>query len=338
MDYHANLNVTIDTSLEFDARAAQVLFYTFAVLDSLSILCSLLLLYFFACLPQFCQQYYAHHTFIYLLVGAFVTNTIDVPILLMYFQNYHQIASLKDPNAFCIFWRILDYSIYSINLWLTALFSLERYIMIFFKQVVMKSKKRRLCAYYGLAIFVVVSIFVWYIYLIRFYPCVQPESLDFTQIYCGVPCYQVKANEILLNFDWILYALLPVFLTILFTFILISHVIYQKHKISRHLINQETWKRTRKMFLQLLPITLIFSVFNMPLIIIGLLSISGTWYAITPYFYASCLSYCWPICMPFAIISKQKTIQKRLFVLFIRRRTNKITPMAMNDLQMRLER
>lgn len=338
MDYHADLNVTIDTTLEFDALAAQVFFYTLAVLVSLSILCSILLLYYFACLPQFHQQHYAHHTIIYLLVDAFLINTIDVPILLMYLQNYHRIASLKDPNSFCIFWRIFDYSVYSINLWLIALFSLERYIMIFFKQVLMKSKSRRLCAYYGLVIFVVVFIFVWYIYLIRFYPCVQLESLDFTQIFCGVACYQIEANEIFLNFDWILNALLPVFLTIMFTFLLTSHVIYQKHKIRRHLANQEIWKRTRKMFLQLLPITLLFLVFNMPQIIIGLLSISDTWYAITPYFYASCLAYCLPICMPFAILSKQKTIQKRLLILFTRQRINTVTPIAMNDLQMRLER
>lgn len=201
MDYHANQNVTIEIILESDALVLQIFFYTFAVLDSLAILCSLLLFYCFACLPELHREHYAHLTAIYLLISAFLISTIDVPMLLMYFQNYHQIASLKDPNSFCIFWRILDYIFFTINLWLIALFSLERYIMIFFKQVVMRSKKRRFCAYYALVIFMVVFISVWYIYFIRFYPCVEPQSFDFTQVFCGSPCYLVEASEIFVNFD-----------------------------------------------------------------------------------------------------------------------------------------
>lgn len=102
--------------------------------------------------------------------------------------------------------------------------------------------------------------------------------------------------------DWSLADVLPVFLTILFIVMLILHVLYQRRKISKHLIQRETWKRTRKMFLQLLPIALIFLAFNMLLSIVGLLAISYPWFNTVPYFYANSLSYCLPMCMPFAAL------------------------------------
>lgn len=93
-----------------------------------------------------------------------------------------------------------------------------------------------------------------------------------------------------------------------------AHVLYQKHKITRHLMRRDTWKRTRKMFLQLLPIILIFLVFNIPLISVGLLAISDPWYNTIPYFYANSLSFCLALFMPFAILSRQTIIKRRLFI------------------------
>jgi len=170
---------------------------------------------------------------------------------------------------------------------------------------------------------------------VALYPCAKTQ-FDFTQMVCGFPCYKNVGSVMILNTDWALADLLPVFLTILFILILISHVLYQRHKISRRLVRQDTWKRTRKMFFQLVPIAFIFLVFNMPLIIVGLLAISNPWYNTTPYFYVNSLSYGLSLCMPFAVLSKQTAIQRRLSTLLRLRRFNQIVPIITIGLPMRL--
>jgi hypothetical protein len=216
-----------------------------------------------------------------------------------------------------------------------ALVFLERYLLIFFKQIVMKNKKRRFFLHYVLVTLMVLFFAFWYSYLVALYPCAQTQ-FDFTQIACGFSCYQTVGSVTIQNIDWALSGLLPVFLTIFFIFILISHVLYQRHKIGRHLMQQQTWKRTRKMFLQLLPITFIFSIFNVPLIIIGLLAVSNPWYNTTPYYYVDCLWYCLSLFMPFAVLSRQTVIRKRLSTLLRLRHLNRTAPATMAAFQMGL--
>jgi hypothetical protein len=324
-----------DTDSVSASVPSQVFFYIFVLLDIPSVLCSLLLFYYFIRIPELRNQLQSNQIIIYLLLGSCLVTAVDIPLILPYLQNHYYIESMKYPYLFCVFWSIYDYAMYSLNLWLMALASLERYLLIFFKQLVTKNRKRRFFLYYLPVIVIVLFIVFWYLYLITFYPCPQTQ-FDLTQIICGTPCYIIEGSVTIRNTDWILAALLPVFLTILFVFILILHVLYQKNKISRRLMQRGTWKRTRKMFLQLLPITFIFLAFNMPLIIVGLLAISNPWYDTTPYFYVSPLVYCLSVFMPFAVLSKQTVIRQRFFTLLRLRRPNRTVPVTMTALPMRL--
>ena len=153
---------------------------------------------------------------------------------------------------------------------------------------------------------------------------------------CGLPCYKFTSSIVLLMIDWVLADLLPVFLTILFIFLLISHVLCQRQKISRHLIQQQTWQHTRKMFLQLLPLAFTFLVFNMPLIIVGILATFDAWFYTTPYFLTYSLSYCQSLCMPFAVLSRQSVIKNRLIHFFRRRHLNQTAPTTMAVPRIRL--
>lgn len=184
--------------------------------------------------------------------------------------------------------------------------------------------------YYFPLMLIVLLVFFWYLYLLIMFPCTK-TYFDFTAIICGSACYQIEGSEMIQNIDWILSGLLPVFLTVLFTLILIIHVLYQRHKLRRHVAQRDTWKRTRKMFLQLLPITLTFLVFIMPLIIVGLMAIINPWYATLPYFYANFLAYCLPLVIPFAVLSKQKVIRRRLLLLLRCREANRIAPVILGN-------
>ncbi len=329
------LDINNDTTTVPVSLPAQFVFYIFALLDIPSVLCSLLLFYCFARLPELRQQNHSNQIIIYLLVGTFLVTSGDIPLILSYLQNHYFIVSMKYPDSFCIFWTMYDYGMYSVNLWLMALLCLERYLLIFYKQAVMKNRKRRFLLYYVPVTLIILFVFFWYLYLVALYPCAQTQ-FDYTQTVCGFPCYKTVGSVMVQNTDWALADLLPVFLTICFIFMLISHVLYQKQKINKHLVQRDTWKRTRKMFLQLLPITFIFLLFNMPLIIVGLLAISNPWYDTTPYFYANYLTYCLSLFMPFAVLSKQTAIKKRLFTLLRLRQFNRTAPTAITALPMRL--
>ena len=332
-DYDTDTNSTTDATPVSMSVPMQVVFYIFLLLDILSVLCSLVLFYYFIRLRELHRQ--SNQIIMYLLVGTFLVTAVDIPLILPYLQNNYYIQSMKYPNAFCIFWIMYDYGMYSLNLWLMALACLERYLLIFFKQVIVRTKKRRFFLYYVPVTFIILFVVFWYLYLVALYPCAQTQ-FDFTQSTCGFPCYQTFGTVIIQNLDWTLCVLLPMFLTILFNFLLILQVLYQKHKINRHLMQQGTWKRTRRMFLQLLPITFIFLVFNMPLIIVGLLAISNPWYNTTPYFYVNSLSYCLALFMPFAALSRQREIRKRLSTLMRLGRLNGIVPIIVITLPMRL--
>lgn len=330
VDTRSEINVeTVTVSVP-----AQVVFYIFLLLDIPSVLCALVLFYCYVRLPDLRQHQEANPLLIYLLVGSFLVTTIDVPFILLYLQNHYFIASMQSPHALCTFWIIYDYGLYSMNLWLMALTCLERYLRIFFNRIIVGHRSRRLFLYYISPILIVLFDAFWYLYLMVLYPCAQTQ-FDPTQILCGFPCYKTVGSVTIQNMDWTLADLLPLFLAVLFIVILILHVLYQRYKISKHLMQPNAWRRTRRMFLQLLPVVVIFLVFNMPLIIVGLLAISDPWYNTTPYFYVNSLSYCLALCMPFAVLSKQKTMRRQLSVWLRFRTFNQIRAAAVTGLPMR---
>lgn len=325
MNEYININSTSDLFIAPTSIAARIVFYIFLILDIPSILCSVLLVYYFIRLPEFRHRHHSNVTLICLLLGSFLVTAIDIPLILPYLQNRHYVNSMRYPRTFCIFWTIYDYGMYSLNLWLVTLICLERYLFIFFKEFIRKIRRICFLISYIPVTLIVLSVAFWYLYLVAFYPCIQSQ-FDFTEIFCGFPCYKVASSPSVLITDWFIADLLPVFLTIFFIFLLISHVLYQRHKISRHLIQRQTWQRTRKMFHQLVPIAFIFLIFNMPLIIIGVLGASNSWFYKTPYFYVKSFSYCQSFCMPFAVLLRQKIIRKRVANLLKFRRPNRTAP------------
>lgn len=334
MSNSTDVNSTIDTNADANSISTEAFFYLFLFLGIPAVILTLLLFYYFFCLPELREHHYEHQMIIYLTTVAFLTNAIDIPMLLPYLKNHHYILRMAHPNVFCAFWISYDYAVCSSNVWMMALFSFERYLLIFFKQTAMKSKQRRLFLYYILVAGVFLSIFCWYISLVVLYPCSQYQ-FDYTQILCGLPCYIHEGSAVLRNLDWILAGILPVFLTVLFTLALILHVLYQKQKIGRHLMHRDTLKRTRKMFLQLLPIMATLLLFGTPVIIVGLIGIANPWYGTIPYSYASILFYFLPLFIPFAIFSKQKLIRRRLLTCLTGRLWNRTVPATMMPMTMR---
>ncbi|UJR12215.1 hypothetical protein I4U23_016392 [Adineta vaga] len=303
----------------------QITFYIFLLIDIPSILCSLLLFYNFLHFHNQFHQHPSNRMLISLLIVSFLINIIDIPMIIAHCYDIFYIESMSAPGSFCIFWLLYDYILYSLYLWLMALSCFERYLMIFYKHLITRNRLFHFLLYYITLLLTIIFPLIWYIYLILIYPCEQ-NSFDYTQMTCEASCYEIVGDTIIENIDWILANLLPIFLVILFILIIIIRVVYQKYKISRNLMQRRIWKRTRKMFLQLLPIGFLFLLFNIPVITVGMLGIYDPWFNTIPYYYANLFEYFLPLLMPFAILSKQKQIQKQFVKLLKLRRTIRIQP------------
>lgn len=172
-DNGINTNSSSDTSDIPISLPSEIVFYIFLLLDIPSVLCSVILFYYFIRLREHRDQHHSNEVIIYLLFGSFLVTSIDIPMMLPYFQNYNYIEKMKYPYSFCMFWIMYDYGMYSFNLWLMSLICLERYLLIFFKQFVMKSRERRLFLYYIPITLIISFDLFWYLYLIVLYPCAQ---------------------------------------------------------------------------------------------------------------------------------------------------------------------
>ena len=200
MDEFIHLNSNSDGTVVPVSISSQVVFYIFLLLDIPSVFCSLILFYYFTCLPEYRHHRYSNAILIYLLIGSCLVTAIDVPLILPYLQNHYYIAPMKYPRSFCIFWTIYDYGMYSLNLWLMTLTCSERYLLIFFEPLIRKTRRRRFLMYYGLVTLIVLFVVFWYSYLVALYLCVQSQ-FDFTQILCGLPCYKLISSMALPMID-----------------------------------------------------------------------------------------------------------------------------------------
>ena len=267
------------------------------------------------------RNLFSNQIIICVLICSFLVTTVDIPLTLPFLYDYFYITTLRNPYTFCLFWLVYEYTLYSMILWLVAFASLERYLLIFHQQIVLKTKRRKFFVHYLPILFVILFCCVWDIYLILLYPC-QQTQLDYSQLVCGGSCYQFSENSFLLMIDWTLSSLLPIFLVMLFNLILILHVLHQKRKMTKNLGSMQlrkTWRRTRKMFAQLLPIALIFLLFQLPYVVVNVVGSTQESFISSASFYTNYLPYCLEIFMPFAVLMNQKKIKDHLLRLCTRR-------------------
>jgi len=153
----------------------------------------------------------------------------------------------------------------------------------------------------------------WYITMTLTHSC-NADWFDGTQFLCGRPCF--TSDTIIVTADWILNVLLPTLLIVAFNLLLLGRVIFQKCWRRTGFDRRSfTWRKNRKLLVQLLAIILIYFITQLPLAIFTiirlfgptdfLINISLVWLFYTPY-----LIY---IITPFVYIATTKEWQKRIF-------------------------
>ncbi|UJR20156.1 hypothetical protein I4U23_023288 [Adineta vaga] len=286
------------TSSSLETPFSRSVKFTFLLICQVaSVLCSLIIFSSFARLREL-QAKQHNHVVICLLICNFLIVTIELPVTLTYL-HFDQLVPAS--NGLCFYWIFTNYFLFTSSLWVMAIASIQRYILIFHAHIMNSHLK-----HYTPIILPTLFLFIWYVVLIFFYSCEQ--QFDYTQLWCIGPCFAFQGT--MGTIDWILSSFIPVVLTVIFNILLILRVVYQKYRIQ----HGRTWRTTRKLALQLFSISFLFLSIYLPLIIISLVRI---WF--DPYFlllfgvlYMAYSVYLVPLLMPFICLISLPEIVLRM--------------------------
>ncbi|CAF3771529.1 unnamed protein product [Rotaria socialis] len=224
-----------------------------------SLTCFLVIFYYFIQLrKKLLFDRINHHVILCILISDFLLITTELPFSLSYLSfGYMQSTKI------CLFWTFWDYYLQAATLFLTMYAAIERYLLVFHRQCIMKNK---LFFHYIPLGFVCCYSFGIYLYFIPLFSCKPNYSYDLAAFVCGGPCY---LNAFVQNiYDTIIDIMLPTCVLLVFNLLMIGRVIRYKHKVSPSTRVSNILKKSRRMILQLLAISLMTLLNWMPWIFI----------------------------------------------------------------------
>lgn len=294
-----------------------VQFWSYLVLDILSILCSLLVLYCLLVDRTLRTALHNHVVIIILMIGL-VYELTNIPCIL-YFSHYG--TPMFFSRAFNLIWVFIDYAFYSTQVALFAWATMERHILIFHEQWV-STRRKRLFVHYAPITAILLYCQVYYI-LVYFGPFCENSFDGFVAGGVFVPCAFDKT--ILGTWDLLVHQMIPTLLIIVFSIGLGARVLWQKRKLNQRM----GWRKSRKMTVQLLSISAVYLIFNAPWTILifafqyGLsadIALPAMSYAIYFYYYVVFL-------FPFVSCGSVPNVREKLRQIFSRcKRRRQVLP------------
>ena len=229
-----------------------VRFSCFLIFDITSLTSTLLILAFLL-FDRASRQALNNHIIIVLL---FLGLIYELTNIVFHLYNDYNGVPLSTSPAFYIFWVFLDYSLFSLQIALFAWASIERHILIFHDQWLSTAKKRLFIHYLPPTI-IIVYCAIYYCMIYFGTPC--DYSFD-GYLHGGIyiPC--AFDHTFLASWDLFVHQVFPTLIIVVFSVALLVRVIKQKARMHR----ANRWRESRRMTIQLLSISLIYILFNLP--------------------------------------------------------------------------
>ena len=275
-----------------------VKFSVLLLLDVPSVLCSLFI--FFCFLREQRLRRWQNHAFVSLTVCNFLITATELPITLAFLRTGHVQAA---RDSFCYYWIFINYALSGVSLYLMAVASLERYILIFWSRQLHRIVFCRRLVHYVPLVSALTFSTIWYAALLVLHPCAAGTTFDYTSFVCGGACYQ--SSRVWATLDWILSSLTPVLLIICLNSLLLGQVVLGK----RHIRQALTWRKTRKMVIQLSATVFLYLITQIPLGIISVISQFGPMsdgLSYVTFVWLYYLPYCIYLMSPFAYVLTTK--------------------------------
>ena len=215
-------------------------------------LCCLIVLYYLI-FDRVLRRSINNHVIILLLFNTLFYELLSIPL----FLSYLYVGSLWPAvPSLCLFWMFIDGGLFTLALILVAWASIERYILIFHRQL-MSTKKKRFFIHYLPLVTVPVYCLVFHLVTILFPPC--ENVIKYELPLCGRPLCYYDIRFVAL-WDTVLHNILPTLVIVIFSIVLLVRVLLQKHRMRQRM----QWKRHRKMTIQLLSMSTLYLFLYMP--------------------------------------------------------------------------
>jgi hypothetical protein len=221
-----------------------------------SIACSLFVLYHLL-FDRTLRHALHNHTVIVLLILALNCQLIDISWYLDFLQR--GIVWPKTP-AHCLVWWLVDLGFYNTVAIILAWASIERHILVFYDRWI-ATKKKRFFVHYLPLITLLIYATIYYTIVIFFPPC-QQTFLYTLPVCSAAPCHLF--HPILGLWEIGVHGCLCTLIIAFSNLTLIIRVIIQKRQ--RTQIFQ--WKKYHKMIFQLISISVLYLLFNLPIMIL----------------------------------------------------------------------
>ena len=245
------------------AISRSVRFWLIVPFEIPSIICSLFVLYHLL-FNRILRRALNNHVFIVLL---FINLTAELTDIAWTVDYYRTNVVWSATSGFCLLWMYFNEALFIATTMLVAWATIERHILIFHDQWV-SNRTKRLAFHYFPLLFLLFYCLALHFIVIFFPPC--ENTFDYTQVICGHPLcfYDIRGAAL---WDVIVHDLVPAMLIIIFSVALLLRILFRKRRMHQPI----SWRKHRKMAIQLLSIALLYLVIHVPSMILEFLHECG---------------------------------------------------------------
>ncbi|CAF3209233.1 unnamed protein product [Rotaria sp. Silwood2] len=273
-------------------------------------------------MDRFLRNSLHHHTIIAMNISASVFKLIDV----RFYLNFLVMEKVWPQTPFvCLIWWLVDIGFYETCCILTAWASIERHIFVFHDQWLSTRRGRFLVHYLPLTMIIIYTT-SYYTWVIFFLPC--KNTFDYTlPVYSASRCF--FSHPILKPWEAGVHGCFTTLVVAVFSIGLLIRVLMERRRRHREI----QWRKHRKLTIQLLSISSIFFIFNLPLNLGAFIQLCGLPFSIgatlMPYFFFS--TYWLIFLMPFVCLTSLPHFKgklKRMFCISHRRQATVGIPLV----------
>ncbi|CAF1366213.1 unnamed protein product [Adineta steineri] len=257
-----------------------------------------------------------HHSWLVLLSMNFLQLILDLPVAMSF---YYRERVWPESNALCLAWVWWSFSADAIALYLMVWIAIERHLLVFHSQELLRGQWRKLLFHYIPIIICLIWPPIVYLGLVVF-PAQCTNAWDFGTLLCGPPCYTYTGTYGI--YDFISNVSVPLLLNVLINILLIIRVI--KGKMSRQ--PGIDWRRHRKMILQFWAISTLHIALWSPLVTVSLIQMTvDPLFMIDQYTTLEYILYYMPLILPATCLFGMPEIVNKIKDFLLKRRTNVVT-------------
>ncbi len=253
-------NTNVETFVDDQYLLHRIKFYLLLSLQiPATFLCLLIFIFFFTHRALFRVR--QNQALLILLVVLFIQLTFDLPMVVYY--NYLGRIS-PATSGYCTWWTFLEYTLNVASEILMATISIQRHIFVFQANLFNVRLYRYLFHHIPL-LFCIIYPIILYLIIVVFYPC-DGTQWNFNESVCGLANCYLLYDTVLATYDWVVDNGFPIVVIAFANVALIIRVIRQK--IRRQGV--ASWRKQRRMTLQLLSISSLYIIAWFPSIFVAI--------------------------------------------------------------------